>query len=483
MKSWEKSCLEYLNKSLGQITTELNEIDWKEHLSDKTERLVEHISAFANIDNGGFLVFGFNNSGNYTGISNQECNEIIKKIGNIARNSLNPPVIIKHSILKYKNQPFLAIYIPCNQFRPVHLRGKDIYHSYVRSAGQTRKMSKQEVALMISKTANINYEEGITKHTCSKDEVISLLDYDSYFQLMNLSLPESKEGILNKLHEERFIIQNSDNYYSITNLGALLFARDMSNFSRISRKAVRVIVYDGINKLNAKLEQTGKKGFAASFEGLIQFILNQLPTNEVITKVFREEAKIYPEVAIRELVVNAIIHQDFSITGGSVMIEIFNDRIEITNPGIPLIDVNRFIDSAPRSRNETLASFLRRINICEERGTGIDRVIFNVELYQLPAPEFIREENATKVILYSYKELSKMSKEDKIRACYQHACLKYVQRERMTNQSIRERFNISDKNYPMASRIINEALKSGFIKDADPESKSRKYASYLPFWA
>ena len=103
MKSWEKSCLEYLNKSLGQITTELNEIDWKEHLSDKTERLVEHISAFANIDNGGFLVFGFNNSGNYTGISNQECNEIIKKIGNIARNSLNPPVIIKHSILKYKD--------------------------------------------------------------------------------------------------------------------------------------------------------------------------------------------------------------------------------------------------------------------------------------------------------------------------------------------------------------------------------------------
>ena len=53
----------------------------------------------------------------------------------------------------------------------------------------------------------------------------------------------------------------------------------------------------------------------------------------------------------------------------------------------------------------------------------------------------------------------------------------------MTNQSIRDRFKISDKNYPMASRIINEALKSKFIKDANPDNKSRKYASYLPYWA
>jgi predicted HTH transcriptional regulator len=483
MKIWEKKCLEYLNKSLGKIATELNEIDWKEHLSDKTERLAEHISAFANLDYGGFIVFGFNNSGKYVGISKNDCDEIIKKIGNIARHSLNPPVVIKHSILEYNKHPFLAIHILCNRFRPVHLRNKDIYHSYIRSAGQTQKMTRQEVAMLISKTANVNFEDGIARHNCSKDEVLSLLEYDSYFQFMNLNLPESKDNILSKLEEEKFIIQNSDNYYSITNLGAVLFARNINNFSNIKRKAVRVIVYDEINRLNAKREQVGIKGYAVAFEGLIQYIFDQLPTNEIITKVFRKETKIYPEVAIRELVANAIIHQDFTISGSSVMVEIFSDRIEITNPGIPLIDINRFIDASPRSRNESFASFMRRINICEERGSGIDRVIFNVEVYQLPAPEFIREENSTKVILYSYKRLSKMSKEDKIRACYQHACLKYVQREKMTNQSIRERFNISDKNYPMASRIINEALKSGIIKDADPESKSRKYASYLPFWA
>ncbi|MDP8268015.1 MAG: ATP-binding protein [Candidatus Tenebribacter davisii] len=483
MKSWEKRCLELLNKSLDSVPTELNELDWKENLSPNTQRLSQHISAFSNLDNGGFMVFGFNDSGKYTGIGSDECKEIIKKIGNISRESLQPPIIIKHSILEYKKQSFLAVYVPSSQFRPVHMRGKDIYHCYTRSAGQTRKMTRQEVATMISKTANINFESGLAKHNCTKEEIIRFLDFDNYFRLLKQPLPESKDGIIHKMKDEKFIIQNSDDYYSITNLGALLFAKNLNEFDRINRKAVRVIVYDGINKLNAKLEQTGKKGYASAFEGLINFIISQLPTNETITKIFREESKIYPEVAIRELVANAIIHQDFTITGTSVMIEIFNNRIEITNPGTPLIDIHRFIDAAPQSRNEAIASFLRRIKICEERGSGVDRVIFNVELYQLPAPEFIREENATKVILYSYKELSKMSKEDRIRACYQHACLKYVQREQMTNKSIRERFKISDKNYPMASRIIKDALISKLIIDADPKSKSRKHAAYLPFWA
>ena len=76
---------------------------------------------------------------------------------------------------------------------------------------------------------------------------------------------------------------------------------------------------------------------------------------------------MYPELAIRELIANSVVHQDFSISGTSPMIEIFEDRIEITNPGIPLVEADRFLDNPPKSRNEQLASFLRRIGVCEER--------------------------------------------------------------------------------------------------------------------
>jgi ATP-dependent DNA helicase RecG len=191
---------------------------------------------------------------------------------------------------------------------------------------------------------------------------------------------------------------------------------------------------------------------------------------------------MYPEIAIRELVANALIHQDFSISGTGPMVEVYSDRIEIVNPGKPLIDVLRFIDHPPRSRNEDMAAFMRQINICEERGSGIDKVIHAVELFQLPPPDFKVSGNNTLSILYADKSLSAMSREERIRACYQHTVLQYVSNDRMTNTSLRERFNIADQNYPMASKIINETIKVGLIKLYDA-TVSNKQRSYVPVWA
>ncbi len=164
------------------------------------------------------------------------------------------------------------------------------------------------------------------------------------------------------------------------------------------------------------------------------------------------------------------------------MVEVFDNRIEITNPGKPLIDTLRFVDHSPVSRNEFLAKAMRNLKICEERGSGIDKVISECEFNQLPAPKFIVEEKYTRVILYGPKSLREMDKEDKARACYQHACLKVVSGEYMTNQSLRERFGIDEKNYPMASRIIQETINQDLIKDYDPDNKSKKYAKYVPYW-
>lgn len=213
----------------------------------------------------------------------------------------------------------------------------------------------------------------------------------------------------------------------------------------------------------------------------MDWINSQLPANEEIGKALRKETRMYPEIAIRELVANALIHQDLT-EKGFPMIEIFTDRIEISNPGTPVVTPERFID-AYLSRNEKLADLMRRLGFCEEKGSGLDKVIFYNELYQLPAINVIVAENRTKVSMYSYKPLNDLDKKDKIRACYQHACLKYVSNEKMTNQSLRDRFKIEDQNAAIASRIIRDSLEKGVIKEDDPESKSRKYASYIPIWA
>ncbi|MBR5664198.1 MAG: transcriptional regulator, partial [Bacteroidales bacterium] len=70
-----------------------------------------------------------------------------------------------------------------------------------------------------------------------------------------------------------------------------------------------------------------------------------------------------------------------------------------------------------------------------------------------------------------------------VRACYQHACLRYVMNEKMTNTSLRERFKISPSNSSMVSRIIRDALAEHLIKEEDPENTSKKYIRYVPIWA
>ena len=185
---------------------------------------------------------------------------------------------------------------------------------------------------------------------------------------------------------------------------------------------------------------------------------------------------MYPEVAIREFVANALIHQDLSISGAGPMVEIFNNRIEISNTGEPLIETNRFIDHPPRSRNEDLASFMRQIGVCEEGGTGVDRALIEIALYQLPAPKFEKYENFTKVTLFGHKELKEMTLDDKVRACFQHCVLKYIEKSRMTNATLRERLGIGEKNYPAASAIIKATIEKGLIK------KSEKAKEYIPDW-
>lgn len=116
-------------------------------------------------------------------------------------------------------------------------------------------------------------------------------------------------------------------------------------------------------------------------------------------------------------------------------------------------------------------------------GAAIHNQDYGYLVFGVEDETHITDENRTRVTLYSYKKLDDLDKKEKIRACYQHACLKWVSNEKMTNQSLRERFQIEDQNAAVASRIIKDTFEAGMIKEDDPENKSRKHRSYVPFWA
>jgi predicted HTH transcriptional regulator len=144
------------------------------------------------------------------------------------------------------------------------------------------------------------------------------------------------------------------------------------------------------------------------------------------------------------------------------------------------IATERFVDRPPRSRNEALASLMRRIGICEERGSGWDKVVFQTEYFQLPAPLAEAPEGCTRAVLFAPRPLNRMVKADRVRALYLHACLRYVNNERLTNPSVRDRFGIALRNSASASRLIREALEAGSIMAEDPGcSKAEAVYSFL----
>ena len=298
--------------------------------------------------------------------------------------------------------------------------------------------------------------------------------------MIGLPLPQDGAGIMERFISERILLLDEIGY-SITELGAILFAKKLSDFDNLKRKVIRVIVYKGKNKIETTREQSFDKGYAICFKEMLAWVNSQLPANEEIGQALRKDARMYPELAIRELVANSIIHQDFA-EQGFPMIEIYQDRIEISNPGQPMISVERFIDEY-QSRNDSMADPMRRMGICEEKGSGMDKAVFYVELYQLPPLRIQVQENRTVVTLNAYRKFSEIEKTERIRACYQHACLRYVSNEKMTNQSLRSQLGIDDKNYPMASRIIKDTVEAKLIKEADPENGSKRFMGYIPYWA
>jgi len=472
-----------LERSLTPVPSERNDVDWKSALSENTDKLAQHLSAFSNFDGGGYLAFGIANDGTPAPMGRDEMENVVQRLGQIARSGVEPPIELDHTIINHSGHPVLIIRIPEHPARPVHIRGKDVFHSYIRSAGSTEKMSRQEIARAIASSAGDHFEERIALHDLTTDQVLDLIDHDSFFRLEKKRPPISSKAILHALEADKIAIQGSHGW-SISNLGALLFARDIARFDSLKRKMVRLIIYNGIKRSRSESKEIiGTRGFASGFAGLVKYIHDLLPPNEVIKSALREAPKLYPEVAIRELVANALIHQDLEMSGSSVMIEIFKDRIEITNPGRPLIDPERFIDSAPRSRNEIMAGLMKRMYICEERGSGIDLTIEAIEEHQLPAPKFQRENDHMRVTMFAPTASGRMRKEDRIRAIYQHACLLHVNNREMTNATIRKRFNISEGNHPMASRYIAEAVEAGVVIPRDPERVSKRNASYIPSWA
>lgn len=122
--------------------------------------------------------------------------------------------------------------------------------------------------------------------------------------------------------------------------GAIVYANDLSNFKGIKRKASRVIRYQGDSKFETIHEEIFLRGYAVSFNEIFRYLKMVIPTTESISESgIRTEKYLFPDLAVREIIANSMIHQDFSISGTGVTIELFDNRLVVTNPGRPIVNI------------------------------------------------------------------------------------------------------------------------------------------------
>jgi predicted HTH transcriptional regulator len=485
MKSWMAKALELLAASLKPPRHELNELDWKADLSPDKKRLTEHLSALANLPGGGYLIYGIDGTGTPIGISQVEVEKTTNQLANLGREALEPRLALDHGVESYEGVRLLFVYVPEATVKPVHLRGKGLDDAFIRSGGTTRRASRPEIGTMMLHSRTPRWEELHASVLFPEDELGDKLHVVPILKMLDRPSISTPAELLDWMSHERFVSREPIGGGYVTNLGAIAAARKLADFPDLSRKAVRIVVYDGLNKAKTKQEREGTKGYAISFQAVMEFVMSLLPQSEVIQQALREKRTVYPEIAVREIIANALIHQDFSITGAGPLIEIYDDRIEVSNPGglLPSKQLDRLIGTQPESRNELLARAFRQYKICEERGSGLLKAGLEVELHGLPPIQFEAGPAHFKVTLYCPRTFAQMAQKERLNACYQHAVLKHYSDRAMTNQSLRERLKMPERQRSMVSALIQEAIDLKLVKPADPENKSRKFAEYVPIWA
>lgn len=468
-----------------------DECEWLEfkHDTNKPEMIAKRISAIANScasihRSQGYIIWGIqDNDHKIIGTSFNPQSQKVKgeELSSWLNRYLSDNADYEFIKCNIDGKQLILLTISAAKLFPVSFQNK----VYIREGSYTKElMPHHQFANKLWSSLNSQSFETMTAmEDCTTEELKKLIDIDAVITMLDLPEPTTDQSITHMLEDNNIIESQDNGLFSITNLGALLFSKDLTRFSILKRKCLRIIKYNGKTKTEIARQTEDTRGYAVGFEDNIRAIVLMLPSSEVIVSgkaILREH---YPSIAIRELLANAMIHQDLSQTGMNLSIEVFDDRIEISNPGSMLIDTNRLLDASPKSRNEKMASMMRRAKLCEELGSGWDKIVQSCESQTSPTPIVRSDENGTRIILKDLADFRYIPIDDRIWNCYMHTCYCYMNGGGSTNSSLRERFGMEKTNSNMVtiSNLIKETKKRGLIKPLD-DKQSPRTMKYVPYW-
>ncbi|MDD5050398.1 MAG: ATP-binding protein [Candidatus Pacebacteria bacterium] len=402
----KKEVMKFIEEAIKH-NSETPKVEFKDGRSGVPRKAWESISSFSHAPGGGIIAFGVIENGNkkFEIIGVENIAALQENFSNVVSNEMSVTIRPEYHILEIKGKNILAIYVPeCpEQFKPCYYKPAGMPNgARIRDGNTDRKMTDEEMRSLIENSKKLKFDtlraEGTSIEELSKEKVLDLLIQSGKRTKREASIDEINFELLKNLG----IADDFDGNKSPTVAGFLIFAKnrpqDKQNFSRY---IVRCVKYEGSNVATDIIDSVDVDGtLDTQIETIQKFILRNIRKSAKIVGTKRVERYEYPEKAIREIVANAVIHRDYKITETYTQVNLFEDRIEIFNPGClpPGVTVENIKD-AQMSRNEIIAARLKELDYLEEYGRGIDIVFNNMKEWKLLPPIFKNTTNSFKVIL------------------------------------------------------------------------------------
>ncbi len=389
---------------------------------------------------------------------------------------VGPGLRVDVVVQRVRGQKVVVVIIP-SRLRGAPYKFEGIY--YTRIGDQLKEMSTDELKQIFAEDQGSWLEVPAVRDVLP-ERVANLLDLASFYRMREERAAPVDKALEDLKRAKLVAAAPKHGRYHITRMGVLLLAHSIEECApELAHKRVRLTKYKGSGKAGAILcDEEWDKGWAVGFDEMMRFAFNQMDNQQVIRGVFRKHDDFTPEVALRELLANAIIHQDFT-RNGRASIEIFSNRISITNPGAPPLKKSEMIRKF-KTPNPSLMRIMRLLNLSEERGTGIDKAILAIEAAGTAPIEYVVDSDLTEAIMREplpYEELAGSQKE---LACLQHCEVCFINNDYMSNESLRDRFKVDDSKTLEVTRLIKRMIAKGSIKRFEGNGNSKKYTRYVP---
>jgi ATP-dependent DNA helicase RecG len=402
----QKEALREIKKAL-KMNSETNLVEFKKAKGGFPKKEVKKtLSAFGNTE-GGLIVFGVEEKEDkkleVIGVENVA--DLQEKMTNLSAGDMNTILRLKYHSLKMDGKAILAIYVPkCeNQLKPYYIKEIGLPNgAYVRDGNTDRKMTEEEMKNYVRNAQGDDFDgkcaKDISREELSLEKIERFLQKSAQKTDRDFDINESLENILQNIG----VTKKCDGKLRPTVAGYLIFAKgNPQNKISFERYKIRCVRYKGSGVHTDILDKADIAGtLDEQIDAMQAFVLRNIRKSADIVGTKRVERYEYPEKAIREILANAVIHRDYRITETYTQVNIFEDRIEVFNPGNlpPGVTVEN-IKTAQVSRNKIIAARLNELDYLEEYGRGIDIVFTKMKEWELLPPIFKNTSNSFRVIL------------------------------------------------------------------------------------